>query len=99
MYGGLGSAKSAGLHDTSHYLAPGVAWNLPSDWTLRLSSGFGLNDNSHRLVLRWGVSREFSGFGETVRRWFGAGREQRLRFVSVIPQRPPLASPAKLILA
>ena len=45
--------------------------NLPSDWTLRLSSGFGLNDNSHRLLLRWGVSREFSGFGETVRRWFG----------------------------
>jgi hypothetical protein len=71
MYGGLGSAQSAGLHDTSHYLAPAVAWNLPSDWTLRLSSGFGLNDNSHRLLLRWGVSREFSGFGETVRRWFG----------------------------
>ncbi len=71
MYGGLGSAQSPGLHDTSHYLAPGVAWNLPSDWTLRLSSGFGLNDNSHRLLLRWGVSREFSGFGETVRRWFG----------------------------
>jgi hypothetical protein len=73
MYGGLGSAESAGLHDTSHYLAPAVAWNLPSDWTLRLSSGFGLNDNSHRLLLRWGVAREFSGFGETVRRWFGGG--------------------------
>jgi hypothetical protein len=71
MYGGLGNAQSAGLHDTSHYLAPAVAWNLPSDWTLRLSSGFGLNDNSHRLLLRWGVSREFSGFGEAVRRWFG----------------------------
>jgi hypothetical protein len=71
MYGGLGNAQSVGLHDTSHYLAPAVAWNLPSDWTLRLSSGFGLNDNSHRLLLRWGVSREFSGFGETVRRWFG----------------------------
>jgi hypothetical protein len=71
MYGGLGSAQSAGLHDTSHYLAPAVAWNLPSDWTLRLSTGFGLNDNSHRLLLRWGVSREFSGFGEAVRRLFG----------------------------
>ena len=71
MYGGLGSTQSAGLHDTSHYLAPAVAWNLPSDWTLRLSSGFGLNDNSHRFLLRWGVSREFSGFGEAVRRLFG----------------------------
>ena len=71
MYGGLGNAPSAGLHDTSHYLAPVVAWNLPSDWTLRLSSGFGLNDNSHRLLLRWGISHEFSGFDEMVRRWFG----------------------------
>jgi hypothetical protein len=71
MYGGLGDTQSAGLHDTSHYLAPVVAWNLPSDWTFRLSSGFGLNDNSHRLLLRWGLSREFSGFGEMVARLFG----------------------------
>ena len=71
VYGGLGDTRSPGLHDTSHYLAPVLAWNLPSDWTVRLSSGFGLNDNSHRLLLRWGLSREFSGFGEMVRRWFG----------------------------
>jgi len=71
MYGGLGDTQSAGLHDTSHYLAPAVAWNLPSDWTFRLSSGFGLNGDSHRLLLRWGVSREFSGFGEVVRHLFG----------------------------
>ena len=74
MYGGLGNTRSLGLHDTSHYLAPALAWNLPSDWTFRLSSGFGLNDNSHRLLLRWGISREFSGFGEMVRRWFGGQR-------------------------
>jgi hypothetical protein len=71
MYGGLGDAHSFGLHDTSHYLAPAMAWNLPSGWTLRLSPGFGLNDNSHRLLLRWGLSREFSGFGEMVSRLFG----------------------------
>ncbi|HYM76586.1 MAG TPA: hypothetical protein VE377_11465 [Candidatus Dormibacteraeota bacterium] len=71
MYGGLGDRYSFGLPDTSHYLAPVAAWNLPSSWTLRLSPGFGLNDNSHRFLLRWGVSREFSGFGATVARWFG----------------------------
>lgn len=71
MYGGLGDARSFGLHDTSHYLAPAVAWNLPSGWTLRVSPGFGLNDNSHRLLMRWGVSREFSGFGEMVGQLFG----------------------------
>jgi len=74
MYGGLGDTQSFGLHDTSHYLAPAVAWNLPSGWTFRLSPGFGLNDTSHRLLLRWGVSREFSGFGEMVSRLFGGRR-------------------------
>ena len=72
MYGGLGDRHSFGLRETSHYLAPVVGWNLPSGWTLRLSPGFGLNDNSHRFLLRWGVSREISGFDELVRRLFGA---------------------------
>ena len=71
LYGGLGDTQSFGLHETSHYLASAVAWNLPSGWTLRLSPGFGLNDNSHRLLLRWGLSREFSGFGEVIGRLFG----------------------------
>ncbi len=74
IYGGLGDRYSFGLRDTSHYLAPVVAWNLPSNWTLRLSPAFGLNDNSHRLLIRWGVSREFSGFGEMVANWFGGHR-------------------------
>ena len=70
MYGGLGDRYSFGLHNTSHYVAPVVDWNLPSGWTLRLSPGFGLNDNSHAFLLRWGVSREISGFGEAVSRLF-----------------------------
>jgi hypothetical protein len=71
MYGGLGDRYSFGLHNTSHYLAPVAAWNLPSDWTLRLSAGFGLNDQSHRLLLRWGLSREITGFGSMVSRLLG----------------------------
>jgi hypothetical protein len=74
MYGGLGDLYSFGLRETSHYLAPVVAWNLPSGWTLRLSPGFGLNDNSHRFLLRWGISREISGFGEMVTHMFGGRR-------------------------
>jgi hypothetical protein len=74
MYGGLGDRHSFGLRDTSHYLAPVVAWNLPSDWTLRLSPGFGLNDNSYGFLLRWGLSREFSGFGDLVGHLFGGHR-------------------------
>jgi hypothetical protein len=74
MYGGLGDRYTFGLRNTSHYLAPALAWNLPSGWTLRLSPGFGLNDNSHRLLIRWGASREISGFGEMVSRLFRGRR-------------------------
>ena len=74
MYGGLGDRHHSGLHETSHYVAPVVAWNLPSGWTLRISPGFGLNDNSHQFLLRWGVSREITGFGSMVSRFFGGRR-------------------------
>ena len=70
MYGGLGDRYHFGLHDTSHYAAPVVGWNLPSGWTIRISPGFGLNNNSHQFLLRWGVSREISGFGAMVGRLF-----------------------------
>jgi hypothetical protein len=70
MYGGLGDRYTFGWKDTSHYIAPVLAWNLPSGWTVRVSQGFGLNDNSHRFLTRWGLSREFSGFGEMVSRLF-----------------------------
>jgi hypothetical protein len=74
MYGGLGDRYSFGLRNTSQYLAPEVAWNLPSGWTLRLAPGFGLNGNSHQLLLRWGVSYEISGFGRTVASLFQGHR-------------------------
>ena len=70
MFGGLGDRYRFGLNNTSHYVAPVVDWNLPSGWTLRLSPGFGLNNNSHTFLLRWGVSREISGFGSAVNRLF-----------------------------
>jgi hypothetical protein len=74
MYGGLGDQNSFGLKDTSQYLAPVMAWNLPSGWTLRLSPGFGLNSNSLPLLLRWGMSREISGFDEMVSHLFRGHR-------------------------
>jgi hypothetical protein len=74
MYGGLGTRYSFGLNNTSHYLAPEIAWNLPAGWTLRLAPSFGLNDNSHQMLLRWGVSYEISGFGRMVTNLF-KGRE------------------------
>lgn len=74
MYGGLGDRYSFGLKDTSHYLAPLLAWNLPSGWTLKISPTFGLNDNSHKFLVRWAISHEISGFGGMVSRMFGGKR-------------------------
>jgi hypothetical protein len=75
MYGGLGDRYSFGLHNTSHYLAPGLAWNLPSGWTFRIEPSFGLNDNSHQFLLRWGVSYEVAGFGQKVGNLFKGKQE------------------------
>ena len=74
IYGGLGDRYNFGLKKTSQYIAPVAAWSLPSGWILRLSPGFGLNDNSHRFLLRWGVSREFPGFAEMLGQFFGGSR-------------------------
>ena len=70
MYGGLGTAASLTLSGTSHYLAPLVSWELPNGVTFSLSPGFGLNDNSHRFLLRWGMSYEIPNFGRKVRSLF-----------------------------
>jgi len=63
MYGGLGDTDQFGLDGTSHYVAPLIAWNLPSGVSLRLSPGWGVNDDSHRFLLRFGMSYEFSHVG------------------------------------
>ena len=70
MYGGLGTAASLTLSGTSHYAAPIVAWQLPTGPTFTISPGFGLNDNSHRFILRCGLSYEIDGFGRKLRSLF-----------------------------
>jgi hypothetical protein len=62
LYGGLGDRYSFGLKDTSHYIAPTVAWRLPEGPTFSLSPSVGLNSNSHGMLLRFGVSYEFNQF-------------------------------------
>jgi hypothetical protein len=63
LYGGLGDTEQFGLSGTSQYLAPVVAWNLPSAVTLKLSPGWGLNQDSLPFVLRFGFSIEFPNVG------------------------------------
>ncbi|MDE3170259.1 MAG: hypothetical protein KGL75_08955 [Acidobacteriota bacterium] len=67
MYGGLGTASAFTFSNTSHYLAPILAWQLPNGVTWSISPGFGLAPQSHRFLLRCGMSYELAGFGRKVR--------------------------------
>ena len=58
VYGGLGTHASFGLRDTSHYVAPTVAWTLSNGTSFRLSPGFGVTGESSRFLLRVSVSYE-----------------------------------------
>jgi hypothetical protein len=71
IYGGLGDRYNFGLHETSQYVAPVLAWNTPSGWTLRVSPTFGLNGNGHQFMIRWGIAREISDFAGMVKKLFG----------------------------
>lgn len=70
LYGGLGERHRFTLGGTSHYLAPVISWTLGNGTTLRLSPAFGLTPQSHRALIRVGVSHEFPHFGRTIGRMF-----------------------------
>jgi hypothetical protein len=73
-YGGLGEWGDITLQGTSHYVAPVVAWNLPSGTTVRFSAGIGLTEQSHGALFRFGVSHEISGFTQQVKHILRGGR-------------------------
>jgi len=70
MYGGLGTASAFTVSNTSHYLAPILAWQMPNGVTWAVSPGFGLTSQSHVFLLRWGMSYEIAGVGRALRGLF-----------------------------
>lgn len=70
LYGGIGEWHHVTLSDTSHYLAPILAWSLPSGVTLRISPTLGLTANSNRALIRFGMSYEIPAFGRRVAHLF-----------------------------
>ena len=58
MNGGLGEWRQVTLTGTSHYIAPAIAWNLANGVTFKFSPSFGVNSNSNRALVRFGVSYE-----------------------------------------
>ena len=68
-YGGLGDTASLTMHDTSHYVAPLIGWQLPKGLRLSFSPGFGVTESSLARVYRVGVAFEFN----QVTGWFRSG--------------------------
>jgi hypothetical protein len=71
LYGGLGTATSFGLHQTSHYIAPTVAWDTHHGTLVKISPTFGLTGTSAHFLLRFGLTFEIEQFGRSVQRFFG----------------------------
>ena len=51
-YGGVGEQGHVTLAETSHYIAPAVAWSLPHGITPRFSPSWGLTSNSNQSFFR-----------------------------------------------
>jgi hypothetical protein len=72
LYGGLGGTNGFGLHDTAHYAAPVIAWQISDNASLRFSPAIGLTHDSNPVLLRFGYSYEIRGLRTKLARLFGA---------------------------
>ena len=70
FYGGLGDTKDLSTRNTSHYVAPVLGWKFAENTNLRVSPGFGLNDQSHRFLMRFSLTYEIADFGSKVKKLF-----------------------------
>ncbi len=72
LYGGLGTTQGFGLHDTAHYAAPAISWQISDNASLHFSPAIGLTHGSNPALLRFGYSYEIRGFSSKLARLFGA---------------------------
>jgi hypothetical protein len=70
LYGGLGEWGRFTLNGTSQYIAPTLLWVLPSETAIRFSPGWGLTDNSLRILFRAGVTQDIDNIGQRIGRLF-----------------------------
>ena len=70
IFGGLGDRHNFTFRGTSHYFAPLLSWTLVNGTTLRFSPAFGLTPQSHRALIRVGISYELPAFGRRVHQMF-----------------------------
>jgi hypothetical protein len=75
IYGGLGSTEDGfSPHNTVHYLAPVVSWQVSDNSSLRFSPSFALTHEGSPVLFRFGYSYEVRGFGSKLAQLFGGKR-------------------------
>jgi hypothetical protein len=72
LYGGLGSTHAFSFHQTAHYLAPVVSWQINDNMSLHLSVAAGLTPSSNPALVRVGYKYEIQDFRRKVSALFGA---------------------------
>ena len=72
FYGGLGSTEDGvGVHDTAHYVAPVLSWQVNENASIHFSPGIALTGQGSPVLIRFGYSYEVRGFGSKLSQWLG----------------------------
>jgi hypothetical protein len=72
LYGGLGSTEEGfSGHDTAHYFAPVMSWQVSENGSLRFSPSIALTHQGSPVLLRFGYSYEVRNFNSAIARLFG----------------------------
>ena len=71
LYGGLGSSLGFGLHDTAHYIAPVISWQVSDNSSIHFSPSIGITHSSNPLLIRFSYTYEVRDFGSKVASLFG----------------------------
>jgi hypothetical protein len=75
VYGGLGSTEDGfSPHNTVHYVAPVVSWQVSDNGSLRFSPSFALTHEGSPVLFRFGYSYEVRGFASKFAQMFGGRR-------------------------
>lgn len=71
LYGGLGSSLGFGLHDTAHYIAPVISWQVSDNSSIHFSPSIGITHGSDPLLIRFSYTYEVRDFGSKMASLFG----------------------------
>ena len=75
IYGGLGTTEEGfSVHNTAHYVAPVVLWQVSDNAALHFSPAFALTHEGSPAVFRFGYSYEVHGFASKLAQLFGGKR-------------------------